>query len=81
MIKKDEGRTQSYDITQFSLRSLYWDTTLFMTAYVVPVVCASLRNQQLNFAVQAYPHLRGLPLADFETESSVLDVEILVGLD
>ena len=52
-----------------------------MTAYVVPVVCAPLRNQQLTFAVQAYTHLRGLPLADFQTESSVLDVDILVGLD
>ena len=77
----DEGQTQSYDITQFSVRSPYWDTTLFMTAYVVPVVCAPLRNQQLTFAVQAYPHLKGLPLADFQTESSVLDVDILVGLD
>ena len=77
----DEGQTQSYDITQFSVQSPYWDTTLFMTAYVVPVVCAPLRNQQLTFAVQAYPHRKGLPLADFQTESSVLDVDILVGLD
>ena len=35
----------------------------------------------MTFAVQAYPHLKGLPLADFQTESSVLDVDILVGLD
>ena len=52
---KDEGQTQS---SQFSVRSGYWDTTLFMTAYVVPVVCAPLRNQQLTFTVQAYPHLK-----------------------
>ena len=81
IFSNDEGQTPSYDITQFSVRSPNWDTTLFMTAYVVPVVCAPLRNQQLTFAVQAYPHLRGLPLADFQAESSVLDVDILVGLD
>ena len=73
---KDEGQTQSFDITEFSVRSPYWDTAMFTTAYVVPVVCAPLRNQQLTFAVQSYPRLRGLPLADFQTKSSVLGVDI-----
>ena len=46
--------------------------SMFMIAHVVPIVCASLRNQELISAVPAYPHLRGLLLADFQTESSVL---------
>jgi len=52
-----------------------------MTAIVAPAVCVSLRNQQQTLAVQAYPHLRGLPLDDNQTESSVLHVDILLRLD
>ena len=77
----NEGEVLSCDITQFCVGSPYSDMSTYVKAYVVPVVCAPLRNQEIDFALNTYPHLATLHMADFQTTSSILDVDILIGLD
>ena len=47
---------------------------------VVPLICETLSGQQISRAVELYPHLFGLEMADiFEDDN--MDVNILIGLD
>eukprot|EP00795_Rhopilema_esculentum_P016014 gene16014-7350_t len=78
---EEEGEIKVCDVTQFCVRSPYNDTIVYVTAYVVPVVCSPLQNQEINFATQAYPHLATLPLADFQISSCSSEIDILIGLD
>ena len=76
------GRLKSYDVTQFAVRSPYDGVTVFVSAYVVPTVCAPLRDQATDLAVAEYPYLNGLPLADFPaTNDDEMSVHILIGSD
>ncbi len=62
------------------MRSPYNEISVFVTAYVVPVLCAPLSEQSIKFAVNNYPHLSGLWLADFPAEfDEKLNCEILIG--
>mgnify|MGYP003472819863 CR=1 FL=1 len=49
--------------------------------YVVPLVCESLCGQPVDVAVEQFPHLSGLDLADANGSSDNLPVGILVGAD
>ena len=43
-------------------------------------MCASLRNQAIEFAGSSYAHLASLPLADFPTEGEEdLSIDIAIG--
>ena len=54
-----------------------------MEAYCVPTICSPISNQSIKVALEEYPHLCGLNLADSSTLSGDNDVEvdILIGAD
>ena len=57
---------------------------IYISAYVVPTVCSPISNQVLALAVDKYPHLRSLELADFEPGDELSiekPSEILIGND
>ena len=76
----DQGTLQTCNIVQFCVRSPYNDLSIYVNAYVTPVVCAALRNQATEFAASSYVHLASLPLADFPVEGEEdLSIDILIG--
>eukprot|EP00795_Rhopilema_esculentum_P003749 gene3749-15025_t len=76
------GAINSYDVTQFGVRSPYNGVTTYVTAYVVPTVCAPLKNQVIDLAASVYPHLNGLSLADYPANNEdELSIQILIGSD
>ena len=79
---EDTGKLKNCDVTQFCVRSPYNSLNMYVNAYVVPVVCAPLKSQPINFAACNYTHLSGIPLADFPAENGQeLNVDILIGSD
>ena len=54
-----------------------------MDAYSVPTICSPISNQSIKVALEEYPHLRGLNLADTPSmsDSSDVEVDILIGAD
>ena len=54
-----------------------------MEAYSVPTICSAISNQSIKVALEEYPHLCSLNLADSSTLSADNDVEvdILIGAD
>ena len=78
-----EATIQVCDVVQVCVRSPYNDLSIFITAHVIPLVCAPLKNQAIHFAASHYPHISTLPLADYpnDVEENDLDIEVLIGLD
>ena len=56
---------------------------IIMEAYSVPTICSPISNQSIKAALEEYPHLCGLNLADSSTLSGDNDVEVdvLIGAD
>ena len=54
-----------------------------MDAYSLTTICSPISNQSIKVALEEYPHLRGLNLADTPSMSNSSDVEvdILIGAD
>ena len=76
----EEGTLQTCDVVQFCIRSPYDERSAYVTAYVVPVLCAPLSDQAISSAVDNYPHLKGLWLADFPAKrNEQLDCDVLIG--
>ena len=44
-------------------------------------ICSSLSNQAVELAVDKYPHLQDLKLADIPAKSSEIEVNVLIGVD
>ena len=76
---KDEDAT-SCDVVQFQL-STEKGQLLNLSAYVVPLICSSISNQNTRFAQQSYEHLSGLNLADSANDGEEFDLDILIGSD
>ncbi|KAL9975369.1 hypothetical protein ACROYT_G012524 [Oculina patagonica] len=55
--------------------------TVFVNAYEVDLICGPIANQTIEVAQQCYPHLQGLPLADYSQGDEELEVDILIGAD
>ena len=68
-----------YLLVQVGIKTLY-DTTVYIQAYVVPVICGPLTQQPTELTRSSYEHLRELPLAD-RAGGGVLPVSILIGAD
>ena len=77
----EEGQMQECEAVQFSLRGLDNDLNCYMTAFVVPVICAPLQNQAIEIADQSYPHLKGMQLPVGPTEKPALEMDMLVSSD
>ena len=56
------------------------DATVYIQAYVVPVICGPLAQQSTELAQCSYEHLHNLPLADRAGGGDVT-VSILIGAD
>lgn len=54
---------------------------VYVSAYVVPTICATISNQMIQFTQETYPHLHGLELADNSHGSEELSVDLLIGAD
>ena len=56
---------------------------IIMDAYSVPTICSPISNQSIKVALEEYPHLHGLTLADKPSLSTAGDVEVdvLIGAD
>ena len=77
----EEGKIQDCEVVQLCLQGLHNDLSVYVTAYVVPVICAPLQNQAIELAYQSYPHLNGLRLADEPSEIPDLEMDVLIGSD
>jgi len=54
--------------------------SVYVTAYVVPVICSPASNQEIESAVECYPYLQGLQIA-YETVNGTVSVDLLIGAD
>ena len=54
---------------------------VFVNAYEVELICGPIANQTIEIAQQSYPHLQGLPLADYSRGDEDLEVDIMIGAD
>ena len=52
-----------------------------LSLYAVPVICEPFNCQPVSLRQLNYPHLAGLPLADYSGGQEQLDVSILIGSD
>lgn len=54
---------------------------LYVNAYCVPTICSPLSDQAVRVAVQNYPHLQGLELADVPNKPGEVEVDVVIGAD
>ena len=54
---------------------------LYINAYSVPTICNPLSNQAVQVAVQEYPHLQDLELADNLEARTEVEIDVLIGAD
>ncbi|XP_068715994.1 uncharacterized protein [Montipora foliosa] len=66
------------DVVQLCVRTLD-EMNVYITSYVVPVICSPVSNQRSRTTLECYPYLQGLRLA-CDTSDSV-SVDVLIGAD
>ena len=66
------------DVVQMCVRTLD-GMNLYVTSYVVPVICSPVSNQQIQDTLECYPYLQGLQLAC--GTSDTVSVDVLIGAD
>ena len=76
----DKGTLRSCDSVQLAIKGAD-NLTVYINAFVVPLICSPLSNQVINVAQDMYPHLRNLPLADCGDGSVDLEVDVMIGAD
>ena len=74
------AKLQRFDIVQVVVQTID-DMEVYVSAYVVPTICAPISNQMIQFTQETYPHLHGLELADNSHGSKELSVDLLIGAD
>jgi hypothetical protein len=74
----DFPKLMSCDLVQVSITATD-GLELYVNAFSVPVICIPISNQAVEVAVEKYPHLNGLDLADNSSPSSDVDIDILIG--
>ena len=70
-------RLKECELVQLSIVS-NTDMGLYVNAFSVPDICSPLSNQAVNVAVDKYPHLRDLELADSTTETNDVEIDVLI---
>ena len=76
----ERGTLQTCDTVQVAIRCAD-NLTVYINAFVVPLICSPLSNQAINFAKDMYPHLRNLPLADCGDGIADLEIDVMIGAD
>ena len=77
---EETPKLKSSELVQLSITSID-GMELYVNAYSVPIICSPLSNQATNVAVERYPHLQGIELADLSTGSSEIEIDVLIGAD
>jgi len=67
------------DIVQLGIRTID-AMSVYVTAYVVPVICSPVSNQEIQSAVECYPYIQGLQLA-CGTVNGTVSVDLLIAAD
>ena len=67
------------NIVQLCIRTID-AMSVYVTAYVVPVICSPVSNQEIQSAVECYPYLQGLQLA-CGTVNGTDSVDLLITAD
>lgn len=76
----ESPRLRSCELVQLSITSID-GMELYVNAYCVPTICSPLSDQAVRVAVQNYPHLQGLELADVPNKPGEVEVDVLIGAD
>ena len=76
----DKGTLRACDSVQLATKGAD-KLTVYINAFVVPLICSLLSNQAINVAQYMYPHLRHLPLADCGDGTVELEVDVMIGAD
>ena len=76
----EKGTLTSCDTVQLAIKGTD-NLTIYINAFVVPIICSPLSNQAISVAQDMYPHLRNLPLADWGDGSVDLEVDVMIGAD
>ena len=76
----EKGTLKSCDTVQLAIKCAD-NLTVYVNAFVVPVICSPLSNQAIDFARDMYPHLRNLPLADCGDGTVDLEIDFMIGAD
>ena len=70
---------RNWDIVNVKIRSLCGKHERIIEAYSVPVICAPISNQTIKLALDKYPELFQIQLADYQIHNSEKDIDILIG--
>ena len=74
-------RARWYDVVEVVIEKSTYGASLPIQAVVVDKICMPVEGGYVQKNVQAFPHIRGLPLADDEVGDSPQEVSILIGID
>ena len=78
---ENDARLRMCNIVQVGIKTEYGGT-VYVRAYVVPVICGPLIQPPASVVQNEYDHLRGLPLADNPgMVDPSMNIQILVGAD
>ena len=65
---------------QLCIKSAQGNESLYISAFLNQI-CKPLTGQEISLAVNTFPHLQGLKLADSNSDGRNLNVDILIGSD
>ena len=74
----DSASIKECDVVQLCVRTLD-GLNVYVTSYVVPVICSPVSNQQTQDTLKCYPYLQGLQFAC--GTSDTVSVDVLIGAD
>ena len=76
--RDDSASIMECDVVQLCVRTLD-GLNVYVTSYVVPVICSPVSNQQIQDTLECYPYLQGLQFAC--GTSDTVSVDVLIGAD
>ena len=76
---EESARLRSCELVQIAVQTID-EMTVYVNAYVVPVICTPPSNQYIESATTNYPFLRGLDLAETSVDSNN-EISMLIGAD
>ena len=76
----DYDNLKTVDVVNLCLKNVDNDTTVTITAHVVPMICSPLNYQAVQFARKNHAHLKDIALSERNPEEN-LAVDILIGAD
>lgn len=79
---QDCNKVQTVEVVKLCLSNTKTHENVVITAHVVPMICSSLCNQDVNFAKEHYGHLSDLTLSESAcSDGQPLEVNVLIGSD